>query len=261
MITIWICFICFFASSIGAICGIGGGVIIKPVLDSFGLYPVATINFLSGCTVLSMTTYSVVRSKYEGRSQIKFKTMFVLAVGAAVGGIFGNSLFRIVQQMCSVPKQAGAVQAAVLVVILSATFLYTRKKTGIRTLCVSNIWLRLVIGFSLGGVSSFLGIGGGPFNVAVLSFFFSMDTKKAAENSLYIICFSQLFNLLSSIVSRTIPAFPLYLLLLMVCGGIAGGAFGRTLNKRLDGRRVEFLFSGLVIVLILINGYNFINLV
>ena len=47
------------ASVAGAICGIGGGVIIKPVLDLFGLASVSTISFLSGCTVLSMSAYSV----------------------------------------------------------------------------------------------------------------------------------------------------------------------------------------------------------
>ena len=41
----------FGASIIGAICGIGGGVIIKPTLDAFGLLEVSAINFLSGCTV------------------------------------------------------------------------------------------------------------------------------------------------------------------------------------------------------------------
>lgn len=41
--------IAFFASTIGAICGIGGG-IIKPVMDVVGAADVATINFLSGCT-------------------------------------------------------------------------------------------------------------------------------------------------------------------------------------------------------------------
>ena len=46
--------IAFFASTIGAICGIGGGVIIKPVMDAFGVMDVSVINFLSGCTVLSI---------------------------------------------------------------------------------------------------------------------------------------------------------------------------------------------------------------
>ena len=49
--------VCFGASIVGAICGIGGGVIIKPVLDSFGVLDVTAISFLSGCTVLSMTCF------------------------------------------------------------------------------------------------------------------------------------------------------------------------------------------------------------
>ena len=55
---IFICFlISFIASTVGAICGVGGGVIIKPVLDLFGVASVSTVSFLSGCTVLSMTCY------------------------------------------------------------------------------------------------------------------------------------------------------------------------------------------------------------
>ena len=55
-----------FASVAGAICGIGGGVIIKPVLDVLHLETVATISFLSGCTVLSMSCYSVGRAMLAG---------------------------------------------------------------------------------------------------------------------------------------------------------------------------------------------------
>ncbi|MBQ2105458.1 MAG: sulfite exporter TauE/SafE family protein, partial [Lachnospiraceae bacterium] len=60
MVFVLVFAICFLASVIGAICGIGGGVIIKPALDAFGIMDVSTISFLSGCTVLSMTTYSVI---------------------------------------------------------------------------------------------------------------------------------------------------------------------------------------------------------
>ena len=35
------------ASIIGAICGIGGGVIVKPTLDLFNVASVSTISFLS----------------------------------------------------------------------------------------------------------------------------------------------------------------------------------------------------------------------
>ena len=44
--------ICLAASTVGAICGIGGGVIIKPVLDAMQIMTVQQVSFLSGCTVL-----------------------------------------------------------------------------------------------------------------------------------------------------------------------------------------------------------------
>lgn len=68
MINLLALIVCFFASVIGAICGIGGGVIIKPVLDSVGILDVTAISFLSGCTVLSMTTYSVLKKKENMRN-------------------------------------------------------------------------------------------------------------------------------------------------------------------------------------------------
>ena len=62
MVFVFVFLVCFFASVVGAICGIGGGVIIKPALDAFHIMDVSTISFLSGCTVLSMSCYSVAKS-------------------------------------------------------------------------------------------------------------------------------------------------------------------------------------------------------
>ena len=104
----------------------------------------------------------------------------------------------------------------------------------------------------LGVMSSFLGIGGGPINLVVLFFFFSMDTKTAAENSLYIILFSQI----ASLLTRTVPEFSLGMLLLMAAGGICGGICGRSVNKKLESRRVDQLFIGFMIFMIFINLYN-----
>ena len=59
--------VCFLASIVGAICGIGGGVIIKPLLDALKILDVSQISFLSGCTVLSMSAYSVIKSKLSGK--------------------------------------------------------------------------------------------------------------------------------------------------------------------------------------------------
>lgn len=82
--------ICFGASIVGAICGIGGGVIIKPVLDAFQILDVATISFLSGCTVLSMSTYAVLKSKVNGKSQLEPKPGFHLHSVLLRGESWGN---------------------------------------------------------------------------------------------------------------------------------------------------------------------------
>ena len=248
--------VCFFSSIIGAICGIGGGVIIKPVLDALGVFPVSTINFLSGCTVLSMTAYSVLRSRVSGASQIDFKTATPLAIGAAVGGLVGKDLFSMVEGLFDTPNTAGAVQAAVLMVITIGTLVYTVNKEKIATKRVSGALACAVIGLFLGIMSSFLGIGGGPINLVVLYYFFSMETKEAAQNSLYIILFSQAASTVRSILTMDLASISIALIAGMVACGILGGVAGRAMNKRIDSERVDKLFIGLMVVIILINVYN-----
>lgn len=248
--------VCFFSCIVGAICGIGGGVIIKPALDALGIMDVATISFLSGCTVLSMTTYSVVRSKLSGSSRIDQHTGIPLALGAAIGGILGKNLFQMIRAMSPDANRVGAIQAACLLAVTVGTLLYTLRKNRIRTHQVKNRPVCMGIGLVLGVMSSFLGIGGGPINLVVLFFFFSMDTKTAAENSLYIILFSQIASLVSSILTHTVPEFAIGMLCLMVGGGISGGIYGRCVNKKLDCHAVDRLFLSLMILMIFINLYN-----
>ena len=244
------------ASTLGAVCGIGGGVIIKPVLDLLRLETVAAISFLSGCTVLSMTCYSVGRSMLAGERRVALRTGTPLAAGAAVGGLLGKQLFTFIRSLSEDQNAVGAVQAACLAVITLGTLIYTVNKNRIRTKEVKSPAACVVIGLILGIMSSFLGIGGGPINLVVLYYFFGMDTKTAAANSLYIILFSQLASVLAAIATREVPSFQWTALLLMVAGGIGGGVAGRGLNRRMDEKTVDRLFVGLMAVIIGINIYN-----
>ena len=244
------------ASVAGAICGIGGGVIIKPVLDMAHLADVSTISFLSGCTVLSMSCYSVGKSMLAKDSSVDLKSGTYLAVGAAIGGVCGQQLFALVRSLFENQNTVGAVQAACLFLITLGTLIYTIRKAGIRTLNVQGLVASVLIGLALGIMSSFLGIGGGPINLVVLGYFFSMQTKTAAQNSLYIILFSQITNLLTTIVAGNVPDFEILTLVLMVCGGIGGGMIGRFFSRRMDNRAVDKLFIGLMIVIMGISVWN-----
>lgn len=248
--------VCFLSCIAGAVCGIGGGVIIKPTLDAVGVMDAGTVSFLSGCTVLSMTAYSVVCSRLSGVSRIEQYTGVPLALGSAIGGVVGKEMFQAIRSMSPDTDWVGAIQAICLLIVTVGTLLYTLFKSRIPTYQVKNRSLCVAIGLGLGVMSSFLGIGGGPINLVVLFFFFSMETKTAAENSLYIILFSQLASLLSSILTHTIPDFSLGMLCLMVVGGIAGGICGRSVNKKLENSSVDKLFIALMVLMILIDFYN-----
>lgn len=248
--------ISFGASIIGAICGIGGGVIIKPVLDASGALLPGTINFLSGCTVLAMTCYSVLRNRLSGATSIEGKTAVPLAIGAAVGGLAGKQLFDIVEGLFPTPELAGAVQAVALGIITIGTLVYNLSKSRISTLSISGAAACVIIGFALGVMSSFLGIGGGPINLVVLYFFFSMGTKQAAQNSLFIILCSQATSTVTSIPTVDFSVIDPLLIAGMICCGILGGICGRAINKHIDERHVDKLFSGLMVVIVLICVYN-----
>lgn len=244
------------ASVAGAICGIGGGVVIKPTLDMFHLASVSTISFLSGCTVLSMSCYSVGRGMLSGDSKVDLKTGTPLAIGAAVGGVVGQNLFGAVKAMFANANMVGSVQAICLFLITLGTFVYTLRKDKIRTHQITNAVVCVVIGLLLGIMSSFLGIGGGPINLVVLGFFFSMKTKTAAQNSLYIILFSQITSLFTTLIKGTVPEFDILVLILMVAGGIGGGMIGRILNKKMDNKAVDKLFLGLMLLIMFISLSN-----
>ena len=244
------------ASVAGAICGIGGGVIIKPVLDLLHLETVTAISFLSGCTVLSMSCYSVGKSLLAKEHSVSLNVGTPLALGAAAGGLAGNQLFAAMRGLSGSPDAVGAVQAACLAMVTAGTLLYTVNKSRISTHRIQNFAACVVIGLVLGAMSSFLGIGGGPINLVVLYYFFSMDTKTAAANSLYIIFFSQLFNLLATLASHSAPDVRWQVLALMAAGGVGGGMMGRALNRRMDSGAVERLFMALMAGIICVSVFN-----
>ena len=248
--------IALLSSAVGAICGIGGGVVIKPVMDMFRIDSVAAISFLSGCTVLSMSCYTVGRAMLAGEGRVDVKTGTPLALGAALGGLAGKALFTAVKGLFQQSDMVGAVQSACLAVITLGTLAYTLCKARIHTHRLTAPAACCAVGLALGICSSFLGIGGGPINLVVPYYFFSMDTKTAAANSLYIILFSQLASLLATLIAGTIPDLQLMMLVWMIAGGIGGGIIGRACSKRMDDRAVEKLFMGLMGVIIAISLFN-----
>lgn len=249
--------ICFVATTIGSISGIGGGVIIKPLLDISSPLSAGTISFLSGCTVLSMSVASLIQSR---KSEIKVdgKATTALAIGAAFGGVAGKVLFSMIEAASENASLISTLQNIILALLTVFVAVYVLCKDRIRTTEIDSHVVRLMIGLALGCAGAFLGIGGGPINLVVLYFFFSMDTKTAALSSIYIIFFSQTASLLYTLAAGEVPAFDLITLLVMAGCGILGGIFGRFLSGRLSAKGTDKLFF---CVLIVITGIAIANII
>nr|WP_321262524.1 sulfite exporter TauE/SafE family protein [uncultured Sphaerochaeta sp.] len=245
----------FAATVVGAISGIGGGVIIKPAMDALVNYPIVTISFLSGNTVLAMTAVSLLRSRKDAIS-VDQVVGTPLAIGGAIGGIVGKVIFSWIKTATGNNALIGMVQNIIMVVLTASVFIYVLKKARIHTLQVTNKGAAGLLGLVLGVFSSFLGIGGGPINIMFLSYFFSMDSKHAALNSLYIIFFSQVANFITNVIQGTFPDFNILLLVSMMVTGILGAMTGRSLTKRLGNKQVDQLFMGVMLLIVLLSAFN-----
>ncbi len=260
MLTAALFLICLIATTLGAVGGFGGGVIIKPVVDALGILPVSTVSFLSTCTVLCMTVVSVVRSARSGM-KLDLNMAVPLAIGAAVGGVGGKLVFDLVKQQFESETLLGQLQAAALIVLTTAVMISVlrRGKGKEKTYRIESGLVVGIVGMLLGFVSSFIGIGGGPFNVAALLLLFGMQAKPAANYSLFIVLFCQAANLLLSAARGTIPDFSWLQMIVMACGGVGGALLGGRISKKVSDRTVEWLVLALMLFVIATNLYNLIR--
>lgn len=241
--------VAFVASLIGSISGMGGGIIIKPVLESINIYPLNTISFLSSTTVVAMTISSFIRDR-KSDVKIDLRVSMPIALGAAIGGIFGSEI------LTNFRFNLAITQNAMLLLINIFVLIYIINKNRVKTHKIKSIFIIFIVGLLLGTISSFLGIGGGPINIALLYYLFSMDTKNSVKYSLFIILFSQLAGLITLVLLNQIPEYDLYTLITMIIGGVTGAVAGSYISKKLSHRKIEKLFIIVLCILILINGYN-----
>ncbi|MCD8351531.1 MAG: sulfite exporter TauE/SafE family protein, partial [Planctomycetaceae bacterium] len=115
----------------------------------------------------------------------------------------------------------------------------------------------VLVGAGLGFFSSFLGIGGGPFNVIAIMIVLSVDAKPAAAYSLVVILFSQMASLGLSLVRGGYADCDLSMLPYMAVAAVAGGFVGAKLQKSYSNERVARLFNAvqfLVLALCIVNA-------
>jgi len=252
--------LCAVICIVGAISGIGGGVMMKPVMDGIGQFPLASIGFLTSCAVLCMAGASLCIAAVSKSEKLKLRrgAGVPLSLGAAVGGVAGKWLFEILCRSY-VDETVSIVQAVMLIAINIAVLVCVMKKSKPYSEGVQRLPVCVIIGLALGVTASFLGIGGGPLNVAVLAIFFGMEAKERAMHSLFIIFCAQSAGVLSTVVTGTVPSFDAGVMAAMCIGAVMGAAIGARLSRRMSNKATDLLVVVVMVVLVGINVFNIVG--
>lgn len=246
----------FLATFVGASTGLGGGIIIKPALDLVGADQVATISAYSSMAVFTMCMMALSRRLRIGLEQpIRKKVVIGLAGGAVVGGFLGEVAFR---QLVSrwQNTQVSGTQSLLLLIVVTLLILLSLWSPNRQSFRVTSGFGIFGVGLGVGALSVFLGIGGGPINMAVLLYLFAMPAKEAAFYSLVMIFFAQVVKVSGIMMSwQSLQLRPIVVISVLLCA-ILGGYVGIQAQQRLRHRQVLTLYHGLMLVLWVMTAFQ-----
>ena len=234
---LWLVPLGFAAGILGSMIGLGGGVVIVPVLTFLGFPPtVAASNSLFAA--LSNATASTI--SYSKQKRIEYSLGIKLGLLSIPGTILGAVVSTDVA-----PDIFKILFGFVL--IGSAAYIFLRKKLETKEKTLSRQMIVLVIGasFFAGMISSFFGIGGGVVFVPLMVVGMGMAMKKAAPTSQMILLFASM----SGVIVHSFLGHPDFLQAgLLSVGSFIGGLIGARLSVDIKERYLQILVSLVILI-------------
>jgi len=245
--------VAFGATFIGAMAGLGGGVIIKPLLGILNDYSVANINFLAGCTVFTMALVSTLRAGKRKEELFTDKSI-LLIIGSIIGGFIGATLFNNLIENVSNEQIIVTIQSGLLIGLF--IFVLVVRKINPQINLKLNKAHLLLSGIIMGMTAAFLGIGGGPVNMIVLLILFRYSVKDAVVTSTLIILFAQLTSILTTLFTVDMIDYQLEMLMVMIPGAIIGGILGSKFVSKFNENTLSKIFNVTITSLIFITAFQ-----
>lgn len=223
---------------IAAVLGIGGGLVIVPILNLLGATPLqATATSLVGVFLGAVS--ATVQNYFSG--SLDFKLAIYLALPALLTTELGVGLANVL------PPRYLLLSFAVL--LIAAIFLIDLKKRQLspdRERSPSPSWRLYLIGAVAGILSGWLGVGGGLVMVPLQVLWLGQNIKDAIRSSLGAITVIALWGVASHGVKGNILWKEG---LLLGSGSVIGGQIGAKLLPQLPDRVVTQMFRGLLVVM------------
>lgn len=233
----WLIPLGFVAGILGSVVGLGGGIIIVPVLTFFGFPPTLAASnslFAAFSNAVSSTI------SYSRQKRIEYSIGLKLGLLAIPGTVLGA--------LVSSDVTPGIFKILFgLVLISSSIYLFLKKKITSKEQTKSIQVMILAIGasFFAGIISSFFGIGGGIIFVPLMVVAMGMSMKNAAPTSQFILLLVSFSGL---IIHSALGHPDYYQALFLAAGAFAGGLIGARLSLEIKERSLQILVSVILIV-------------
>jgi uncharacterized protein len=189
------------AGVLGALLGIGGGVVLVPFLSLVLHFPISQAAAISLATVIA--TSSTVTASRTGGHLVNLRFGMLLEVATAAGSLLGGITAQMLSQS-TLQRLFGIVALIIAALMMWRRNVrnvlpadadpgqlggryYEAESGGMVVYRVRRLPVALAASFVAGNVSSLLGIGGGVIKVPVLNAWCGMPLRAAAATSAFMI--------------------------------------------------------------------------
>ncbi len=233
---LWFIPLGFVAGLLGSIIGLGGGIIIVPVLTFFGFPPTLTVSN-SIFAVFSNAAASSI--SYAKQKRIEYRIGLKLGLLSIPGTIFGAYL--------STDITPTLFKILFGIILISASiYIYSKRKIEPKSKNISKqiMIFAIAASFLAGIISGLFGIGGGVVFVPLMVIAMGLSMKNAAPTSQFILLFASA----SALITHTLLGHPdFYQALLLSAGAFVGGLVGARLSLEIKENALKILISVVMI--------------
>ncbi len=260
--------------------GVGGGFLLTPMLIFIGIPPAVAVATATNQAVASSLSSAI--SQWR-RGNVDLRMGSLLLAAGMLGATAGALLFRLLQRLGQIDL---VIQFAYIILlgivgllmgVESLRALLRRKgQTAVPRKRHTHFWVHrwplrirfrqsklyisaippLLIGFSVGILTSIMGVGGGFIMVPVLIYLFGMPTLLVVGTSQFQVVFVTATATL--LLAATTHSVDIVLAGLLIVGGVVGSQFGTRAAQLLRGEQLRGLLALIVLAMALKLAYDLV---
>ena len=234
---LWLILLGFAGGVLGSMIGLGGGIIVVPVLTFLGFSPTAAASnslfaALSNAIASTISYSKQKRIEYSLGLKLGLLSIPGTVLGAIISSDVAPDIFKILFGF---------------VLIASAAYIFLRKRIETKEKKISLQMMIFAVGasFFAGIISSFFGIGGGIIFVPLMVVGMGMAMKRAAPTSQMILLFASS----SGVIVHSLLGHPDFLQAgFLAIGSFIGGLVGARLSIEIKERYLQILVSVVILI-------------